>query len=218
MKNILFYEEGQKFGNLTFIKDYIQINNEKRKPRQGIFKCFCGNEFITRVSGVKGGKVKSCGCTRKLKSIARFKTHGLSNSITYSSWECMKARCINPHNKFYPNYGGRGIKVCDRWMKFENFLEDMGERPSKKYSIDRKDVNKDYCIDNCMWSDRYTQDRNRTNTVHLEYKGETYVLKDLARMFNLHYQTLQDRIKKGMSVEEALNKQYKYVKKNEQLL
>jgi hypothetical protein len=135
-----------------------------------------------------------------------------SETVEYSSWESMRQRCNNPNNKHYKNYGGRGIIVCKEWDSFDKFLLDMGYRPEKKYSLDRIDVNGNYCIENCKWSNRYTQDRNRRNSVYLEYKGTTYVLQDLANLVNLHQQTIQARLKKGMSVEEAINKPYKYRK------
>lgn len=135
-----------------------------------------------------------------------------SETPEYTSWESMKQRCNNSNNKHYKNYGGRGITVCKEWDTFDQFLLDMGYRPDKKYSLDRIDVNKNYCKENCKWSDRYTQDRNRRSSVYLEYKGKKYILQDLANLVNLNQQTIQGRLKKGMSVEEAVNKQYKYRK------
>lgn len=135
-----------------------------------------------------------------------------SDTPEYTSWESMKQRCNNPNNKHYKNYGGRGIKFCKEWNIFDKFLLDMGYRPGKKYSLDRIDVNGDYYKENCKWSDRYTQDRNRRNSVYLKYKGKNYILQDLANLVNLNQQTIQKRLKKGMSVEEAVSKQYKYTK------
>lgn len=140
-----------------------------------------------------------------------------SETPEYTSWESMKQRCNNPNNKHYKNYGGRGIKVCEEWNIFDKFLLDMGPRPEKGYSLDRIDVNGDYNKENCKWSSRHTQDRNRRNSVYLKYKGETYILQDLANMVNIHQQTIQDRLKKGMTIEQAVSKQYKY-KKNVILL
>lgn len=136
-----------------------------------------------------------------------------SETSEYTSWESMKQRCNNSNNKHYKNYGGRGIKVCEEWNTFDKFLLDMGPRPEKSYSLDRIDVNGNYCKENCKWSSRYTQDRNRRSSVYLEYKGKTYILQDLANIVNLNQQTIQKRLKKGMSVEEAINKPYKYTKK-----
>lgn len=201
------------YGQLKLIEDIGFIKQRNGKDiRMGKVECFCGNTFTTRILGLKNGKVRSCGCVRKEKGRRRFTTHNLSETIEYTSWEGIKSRCMNPHNKFYKNYGGRGIQVCEEWLKFENFYRDMGNKPDKSYSIDRIDVNKDYYKENCTWSNRYTQDRNRTNSVYIEYKGELKNLCDLAKEVDMYQQTLRARLKRGLSVEEAIQKTFKYVK------
>lgn len=100
----------------------------------------------------------------------------------------MKLRCTNPNNHAYKDYGGRGIKVCDRWINsFENFLADMGERPSKEYSIDRIDVNGNYCPENCRWATRTEQCNNRRSNIRIEYKGETHTLKEWCDIYDMKY-------------------------------
>jgi len=135
-----------------------------------------------------------------------------STTTEYSSWESMKQRCFNSKNKHFKNYGGRGIIVCDRWLMFDGFFEDMGDKPSKKYSLDRLDVNGNYCKENCKWSTRYTQDRNRRDSVYLVYKNKNYILQDLANEIGIPQQTIQARLRKGLSIEEAVSKVYKYIK------
>lgn len=90
----------------------------------------------------------------------RFK-HGYAGTSTYRTWSAIKRRCYKEKSKSYKDYGGRGIKLCERWHVFENFLSDMGERPSIKLTIERLDGNKDYCPGNCIWADRTAQSRNR---------------------------------------------------------
>jgi hypothetical protein len=99
---------------------------------------------------------------KKLKHDKQFKpVHGMARTPTYSSWRRMKARCLNTRNIVYASYGGRGISLCERWLKFENFFADMGLRPGLEYSIDRIDNNRGYEPDNCKWSTRSEQQRNK---------------------------------------------------------
>lgn len=215
MGNIFEYHKGQKFENLKLIEEDFTEKIEKgfQKYRMALVECFCGNTFVTRISGLKNGRVLSCGCKRKNKLLARITKHSMFKSSEYSSWESMKSRCLNPKNKFYKNYGGRGIEVCNRWISFENFIEDMGKKPDKSYSIDRIDVNGNYCLENCKWSSRYEQDRNRTTSVKFEINGVVKNIIDIAREYNLNQQTIRARVKKGMTIEEAVSKPYKYTKK-----
>ncbi|MFO0452772.1 MAG: hypothetical protein ACK52I_29640 [Pseudomonadota bacterium] len=126
------------------------------------------------------------------------------------TWQGMKSRCSNPKNNSYPNYGGRGIKVCDRWLEpdgrgYMNFLEDMGRRPSTKHSIDRIDVNGDYCPENCRWATDAEQAKNKRNTTYITGFGETKDLYSWAECYSIHPETLRDRINAGMSLEEAVS-------------
>lgn len=134
--------------------------------------------------------------------------HSLSTgaSPTYNSWVAMISRCKYKTHPSYSHYGGMGIKVCDRWLTFNNFLEDMGERPEGK-SLDRIDIKKGYFKENCRWSTRKEQDLNRTVTVYVSFNGVETPLKELADRFGIHYRTLHNRIiRSGWSVEDAVTK------------
>ena len=125
----------------------------------------------------------------------------------------MIQRCTNPNNSAYHNYGGRGIRVCDRWLKsFEDFYVDMGERPSLEYSIDRINNNGNYEPDNCRWASRSEQANNRRNNVFRTYKGETLTLTQFAHKYNIHRVSLFNRIASGMSIEEAIEKPIQVIK------
>lgn len=127
--------------------------------RRTLAVCDCGTFFEPFKSNLVQGFTKSCGCLRQEVSSARV-THGLSETPIHETWMAMRRRCNDKNNPHYPQYGGRGIAVCARWEKFENFLSDMGPRPSGM-SIDRVDVNGGYEPSNCRWADASTQVRNR---------------------------------------------------------
>ena len=147
---------GLKIGRLTFIKEII--NNDK----PGAFwecLCDCGTTTIVSGSLVRAGHTTSCGCYKWEQILATVTTHGQSQNPTYFLWNTMHARCYNENSDSYHNYGGRGIKICERWHHFENFFEDMGDRPDGK-SLERKDVNGDYSPENCIWDNPSNQAYN----------------------------------------------------------
>ncbi len=143
--------------------------------RMATFRCQCGTEKRIRANHVKSGRVRSCGClaselasTRSLKHGHTVRNGKTRHSRTYQTWSCMRKRCANPNDKRFLTYGARGIRVCDRWHSFENFLADMGEKPDGS-SIDRIDNDGNYEPGNCRWVlTREEQMRNRTSTVLCE--------------------------------------------------
>ena len=131
----------------------------------------------------------------------------VTSSPNYERWSSMIQRCNNPSNHAYAYYGGRGIRVCDRWLVIENFDADMGLPPTPNHTLERRDVNGDYEPNNCCWATPKEQARNRTNNVLHEYEGKSYFLQDLAAEKGMSYRTLDDRIRRqGMTLEEALKK------------
>jgi len=113
------------------------------KKRSATFRCDCGNTFIARVENVCSGNTKSCGCLKT--------KHGMTDTLTYRSWDSMISRCCRSSKSNYSAYGGRGIRVCDEWRIFTNFLRDMGVRPGKEYQLDRINNDGNYEPSNCRW-------------------------------------------------------------------
>lgn len=161
-------------------------------------RCDCGKETDVIATLLTRGKVKSCGC---LKGDGRHKT------ITYSSWISAKVRCTRSTGDHYLGYKGRGIKMCERWLNsFDNFLSDMGERPSLDYTLDRIDVNGDYCPENCRWATNVEQQNNRRNNHYIYYNGEKNSVTSFARRFNIASFRVFYGLKKGLSLDEIIEK------------
>ena len=160
---------GQRFGRLVAIK---RVGFEKGESLW-LCKCDCGNFAIRGLQNLQHPRMHSCGCW--LQEGNMFRKHSGCFTLTYSSWASLKARCSNPSYRHYSDYGGRGIKVCNRWLGehgFENFLADMGERPTSQHSIDRIDVNGNYEPSNCRWATSVVQANNKRNNIIIEHNGE----------------------------------------------
>jgi len=133
------------------------------------------------------------------------KTHGLSHTAEYNVYRSMMYRCYREATQFYIYYGARGIRVCRRWHKFENFYKDMGPRPSKSHSIDRIDNNKNYSPKNCKWSTAKEQANNTRKNLFFDFGDETLTLAAIATKYKINYGTLYSRIYRSkMSLEKAL--------------
>jgi hypothetical protein len=154
---------GQKCGRWTVIK---RVENTPQGQAQWLCHCECGTEKILKSIIIRRGISRSCGCLRRELVIASNTEHGhATNGIspTYHSWAGMIARCTNPKNSRYKDWGGRGIKVCERWRKFKNFLADMGQKPTGM-SLDRINNDGDYRPDNCRWATWKEQNHNRRSS------------------------------------------------------
>ncbi len=195
---------GQKFGRLTVIK---RVENTDDGRIKWLCLCECGKKIIVQAGSLKGGNTKSCGCFHKEQAKNANYKHGHSSngiiSHTYITWIQIIQRCTNPKRIDYKNYGGRGIKICEAWMKFEGFLQDMGERPSNT-SIDRVNNNGNYCKENCKWSTRKEQQRNKRDNKSITIGDETKCIAGWCEELGLRYHTVITRLRRGWSDEEAL--------------
>lgn len=165
-------------------------------------KCECGNTKIVSTAKLNNGHVKSCGCLAKTNAVK----HNAINTREYITWTNIKARCTNPNNSAYHNYGVRGITVCNRWLdSFENFYEDMGNCP-KGFSIERINNDEGYNKSNCIWASSKTQSMNRRSNFIVNYKGEEKPLKQWCEDLNLEYKKVFARIKQlGWTIDKALS-------------
>ena len=195
---------GQVFGRLS-VQEFAGRSRNKL-----FWNCLCKCGKIKQVRGdhLKSGGTRSCGCFRK-EQTARIKTtHGQAKkgkqSREYRSWTHMMSRCYDMKCKDYRDYGGRGIRVCERWHTFENFYADMGDRP-KYRSLDRKDNDGDYAQGNCRWATSKEQANNTRRNVKKEYNGESKTISQWAILYNLPMKALWYRLSRpGWSTEKAL--------------
>ncbi len=198
-----------QFGRLTV----LEFSHKRNRKTFWKCQCECGNIRTVYRGNLTSGNSRSCGCLM----LDLVSTHGHTSrkkGITpeYQVWAGMKQRCENPKSNFFERYGGRGIKVCKRWMKFENFIKDMGFRPSKEHSIERKNNDKGYSPSNCQWATSKVQSRNTSRNVWITANGRTQCLNDWAKEIGRNPNTLAMRLKYGMPPEMVVSAEdlYKY--------
>lgn len=169
-------------------------------------RCDCGTEKRVASSSLIQGHSRSCGCLTAETTRKRRTTHGMSASKEYKTWQMMIDRCTNPNSGKYAYYGGRGISVCARWLEsFENFIADMGSRPSNHHSIDRIDSNGPYSPENCRWATLEEQRNNQGNNHLLTFEGKTLTIAEWAKLTGISQSIIKNRINRYQwTVERAL--------------
>ena len=197
---------GKRFGKLVALESV-----HHRGVVAWVCICDCGNKTRSTTGSLNAGVAKSCGCVRKSEEFKaatakRNTKHGLYGTVEYATWNAIITRCENNNEPSWTHYGGRGISVDPRWRNSpEQFLKDMGKRPGKGWSIERKDVNGNYSPENCVWATAKEQGNNTRFNVKYTYKGVTKNLGQWAEEYGLSYNTLADRLKaRGNSIIAAL--------------
>jgi hypothetical protein len=165
--------------------------------------CDCGTEKSVYEYSLKNGSSQSCGCLTRDRSIETHSTHNGTYKPEYRVWAAMKSRCSNPKDLSFHNYGGRGIKVCESWLSFENFYTDMGPCP-KGLELDRINNDGNYEPGNCEWVTKSANDRNRRNTLMLTLNGVTKAMKTWSEEYGIPHHTVRYRIKRGWEPNLAL--------------
>lgn len=181
----IIIEPGEKFGKWTVIRE----STKRGDKRMMTCTCECGRNADVYLTHLRTGMSRGCSTCGTV-------THGLSHKPTWESWRAMRSRCENPNHPAYFRYGGRGIRVCDRWFDFERFYEDMGQRPEGK-SLERIDGNQGYFKDNCRWATAKEQQNNLATNRLVEYQGEKYTLSQLSDHLGMNYRTLYARFVRG---------------------
>jgi hypothetical protein len=196
---------GLTFGRLKVIAHGEPLlQTDGARVSTSLCQCECGNQKVIRNRSLKDGSTNSCGCLTKESTSRRMKTHGQSNSRIYQVWCGMIARCTNPNHASARNYYTRGIRVCERWMKFENFIEDMGHG-QKGFDLDRRDNSLGYFKENCRWVTRRVNTSNTRSSIMVTVNGITGCVSDLCNQLHLNRSTIFSRIyAKGWSPEKAI--------------
>lgn len=208
----LAYEDikGKRFGR------WLVLNKSDSRNGQSSWLCICdcGNKSVVYLRALKTGESKSCGCLKKEVASRFHRRHGAVDTKEYRSWQHAKARCYNKNNEAYPNYGGRGIKMCDKWVEaFENFIADMGLAPSEKHSLDRfPDINGHYEPNNCRWATKKEQQNNRRNNHYITYNDETRTMTEWAEFLGENVKYFSEMIiNKKMSIHQIVNRKRRKV-------
>lgn len=196
---------GQRFGRLLAISP---VSPEMISRTKWNCICDCGAHHQTQAWDLCNGATKSCGCLNLDRTATMNRSHGKSNAPEYGNWCSMKDRCYNENKKHYAIYGGRGVTVCERWLKsFQHFLDDMGPKPSPTHTIDRyPNIDGNYEPENCRWADPTEQVMNRRNSVHILFEGNLVSIAEAYRLSKsiLTFNTVYSRIRNGWEIHRAL--------------
>ena len=196
---------GEVFGRLTVLKRY----GSRDGRANWLCRCSCGALHETVSHALTSGHTTSCGCWKNERNRATPVVHGHASRLkgitpTYRTWQAMITRCTNVSVKSYQDYGARGISVCTRWLVFENFLADMGEKPPGM-SIERMDNEKSYEPDNCKWATKIEQARNTRANRFITYEGKRMTQVEFSEVIGQKRATVSYRMRAGWTPEQIAN-------------
>lgn len=199
---------GQRSGKLKVIK----YNSSRNGQAYWLCKCDCGNEIVVRGSHLRTGNVKSCGCLRSDENKRRA-THNKSRSRLYNIYYGMRKRCYTNTHKFYSDYGGRGIIICDEWLNkhhgFQSFCEwALNNGYDDTLTLERLNVDGNYCPENCTWVSRKRQANNRRNSLHISFNGKTLTPSEWETECGIPAQIIRKRYRNGYDVEKIFDDNY----------
>lgn len=197
---------GLKFNTKMDKPKLLKILHKDRHGKKiGLFECECGKEFPAPVSNVFYGRTISCGCYRKKNKRTWHMSHDMSSTRIYNIWALMISRCTKKYSCAFKSYGGRGITVCESWMKFENFYNDMSDGYSDELTIDRINNDGNYEPGNCRWVTPRQQAWNKRTSLWITYNNETKCLSEWADIYKVDMHMLYQRIVKlNWPIEKAL--------------
>lgn len=187
---------GHKYGRLTVIESAGTVSyGQSDKKAMWMCRCDCGTIKAVSGNALRSGHTTSCGCRLKEIQECPSRSHGMTETREYRIWQAMRSRCRNTNTQNYCNYGGRGIRVCDRWESFETFFADMGPCPDG-FSIERLNNDGNYEPSNCVWADRTSQARNTRRNRLLTLGNETKCLREWANDLGIDQSSLRQRLDK----------------------
>jgi len=198
---------GERFGRLLVLQ---RDGCNKHGQVKWWCRCDCGTEKHVLGMCLSRGETQSCGCLHKEKTSEASKIHGMTQTQIYGLWRGMIQRCTDINHPRYSDYGGRGINVCPAWQTFEGFYAAMGDRPTGM-SLERKDVNGDYCPDNVVWASAKAQANNRRSNVVLEHAGKRQTMQQWCDELELKIGTVWARINRGWAASRALTQEVRHV-------
>lgn len=197
---------GRVYGRLRVVGRFECGPASKGQRTKWVCVCECGAEKIATGHELASGDTTSCGCFQRESTGDRHRRHGMTRTPTYNSWQAAKQRCHDPKAAKYPSYGGRGIKMCNRWREsFDAFLEDMGERP-KGMTLDRIDQCKGYEPDNVRWATAQEQSINRGTTQLRRWRGGWMTTRQISEVEGVSFNSLRKYVRSYRTIQDAVEK------------